>query len=48
MGVTGTCGGMRVNLQSGVRQPDGTTIHCGACDVSCAAGMFCNGCVCER
>lgn len=47
-GVAADCFGTSVNLQVGVRRPDGTTLHCGACGNTCAAGSFCEVCQCVR
>jgi len=47
-GVAADCFGSSVNLQVGVRRPDGTTLHCGACGNTCAAGTFCEVCQCVR
>lgn len=47
-GPSGDCFGSSVNLQVGIRQPDGTTLHCGRCGNTCAAGSFCLNCACER
>ena len=48
MGLAADCFGTSVNLQMGLPRPDGTTLHCGACGNTCAAGTFCLMCVCER
>lgn len=47
-GFTADCFGSSVNLGTGVRRPDGTTLHCGACGNTCAAGTFCEVCQCVR
>jgi len=39
---------MCVNITGGRRQPDGTTLHCGRCGNTCAAGFGCLGGTCER
>lgn len=48
LGFTADCFGSSVNLGTGVRQPDGTTLHCGRCGNTCAAGSFCEVCQCVR
>lgn len=47
-GITGTCGGRSVDFQTGLRQSDGSTLHCGRCGNTCAVGSFCEVCVCTR
>lgn len=47
-GPSGDCFGSSVNLQVGIRQPDGTTLHCGRCGNTCGVGSVCLVCVCER
>ena len=37
-----------VNITTGRMRSDGTTIHCGACGVTCASGFACLARVCER
>lgn len=37
-----------VNITTGRMQSDGTTLHCGACGVTCASGFACLARVCER
>lgn len=34
---------MCVNITAGRRQPDGTTLHCGRCNNTCAVGYACLG-----
>lgn len=48
VGPSGNCAGLAVAFTVGVRQPDGTTLHCGRCDNTCAAGSFCEVCQCVR
>lgn len=37
-----------VNITTGRMQADGTTLHCGACGVTCAVGFACLARVCEH
>lgn len=37
-----------VNITTGRVQADGTTLHCGACGVTCSMGYACLARVCER
>jgi len=47
-GISAMCGPIDVNLQTGVPQSDGTTLHCGACGVRCQVGYVCEVCQCVR